>query len=135
MVFSIKNRCKTCGEIYTMKDYSWCKSCQINKLKTNRTSGNEKIDDFIQEMQLKINSPWDIVFEWISYNQFNKIKEIYKDGVIIVYSAEWTNGLLEYNISKRKYIRSQNTKVALKCLYNSQNITNELLNNKVWNFL
>ena len=75
MVFSIKNCCKECGEIFTKKDYSWCKSCLINMLKTNRTSGNEKINDFIQEMQLKINSQWDIVFEWIPYNQFNDIKK------------------------------------------------------------
>ncbi|GBC28024.2 kinase-like domain-containing protein [Rhizophagus irregularis DAOM 181602=DAOM 197198] len=42
------------------------------------TSGNGKIDYFIQEMQLKINGHGydDIVFEWIPYSQFNDIKEI-----------------------------------------------------------
>jgi hypothetical protein len=35
-------------------------------------SGNEKIDDFIQERQLKTNKN-DVVFEWIPYNQFNEI--------------------------------------------------------------
>ena len=27
-------------------------------------------------MQLKINSPWNIMFEWMPYSQFNDIKEI-----------------------------------------------------------
>ncbi|RIA91159.1 hypothetical protein C1645_822472 [Glomus cerebriforme] len=33
-------------------------------------SRNEKIDDFIQKMQLKTDSPNDKIFEWIPYNQF-----------------------------------------------------------------
>ncbi|GBC39344.2 kinase-like domain-containing protein [Rhizophagus irregularis DAOM 181602=DAOM 197198] len=40
------------------------------------TSENEKIDDFIQERQYKINKYDDIVLEWIPYNQFSEIKEI-----------------------------------------------------------
>ncbi|CAB4412372.1 unnamed protein product [Rhizophagus irregularis] len=40
----------------------------------------------------------------------------------------WKEGLLKYNISKKKYTRKKNEKVALKCLYNSQNITGEFLN-------
>ena len=122
---SIKNRCEKCGKIYTKKDYSWCKSCQINNLQknfTNWTSGNEKIDDFIQEMQLKINYPRDIVFEWILYNQFNNIEEIGKGGFATIYSAIWKDGPLNYNT------RKSDKKVSLKCLHNSQNITNEVLN-------
>src|SRR5947207_2555411 len=74
--------CVKCDKIYTDTYYKWCRPCQTNYLKenfTNWTSGNEKIDDFIQKMQLKINDPWDIVFEWIPYDQFNDIKEICKD--------------------------------------------------------
>ncbi|CAB5380269.1 unnamed protein product [Rhizophagus irregularis] len=37
----------------------------------NWISGNEKIDDFIQEMQLKINEYHDEVFEWIPYYHEN----------------------------------------------------------------
>ena len=83
-------------------------------------SGNEKIDDFIQEMQLKINNPNDTVFEWISCNQFNIIKEIGKGGFATVYSAIWKDGPLEYH-NYYGYIRNSNNKVALKCLHNSQN--------------
>jgi hypothetical protein len=79
-------------------------------------------------MQLKINDPNDIVFEWIPYNQFSNINEIKKSDSDIVYLAIWKNGSLNYNFNKYEYTRSQNTKVALEYLHNSQNITNELLN-------
>ena len=57
--------CEKCGKRYTNVYSNWCKPCQIDNLKgnfTNWTSGNEKIDNFIQEMQLKIDSRRDIVF-------------------------------------------------------------------------
>jgi len=111
--------------------YKWCKPCQISYLEknfTNWNSGNERIDDFIQEMHQKINDYRDIIFEWIPYNQFDKIEEIGKGGFSIVYSAIWKDGPLYYCLYKKEYERkSGNKKVALKCLYNSQNITNELL--------
>ena len=95
-------------------------------------SGNKKIDDLIQEMHLKINGTNNVVFEWIPYNQFNDIKEIGKSGFATVYSAIWKDGpYYYYNKSSDiniKYKRQPNKKVALKCLYNSQNITNEFLN-------
>ena len=105
-------------------------------IKENWTSGNEKIDNFIQEMQLKINDSNDIVFEWIPYDQFNDIKEINKGDFATVYSAEWKDGSLHYNSNKRKYTRQSHyshKKVTLKYLHNSQNIINEFLN-EVWNF-
>ena len=113
--------CNKCGEYII---YKWCKPCQIDNLKTtNLTSGNEKIDNFIQEMQLKITWYDDIVFEWIPYNQFSDIKEIGRSGFATVYSAIWKNS--PYT---SLYTRTSNYEVALKCLHNSQNITNEFLN-------
>ncbi|GES81570.1 kinase-like domain-containing protein [Rhizophagus clarus] len=50
--------CETCSKICTDLRRCWRSPCKINNLKqnfTNWTSGNEKIDEFIQEMQLKIN--------------------------------------------------------------------------------
>ena len=61
------------------------------------------------------------IFEWIPYNQFNEIKETGKNGSITVYSAIWKDGPLKRNYWNDKYIRVSNKKVALKCLYNSQN--------------
>ena len=95
-------------------------------------NGNKKIDDLIRKMQLKINNWKDIVFEWIPYNQFSDIKEIDKGGFSTVYSAIWANSPLEYGYNY-EYTRRSYKKVALKCLYNSQNITSEFLN-EVCNF-
>uniref|UniRef100_U9UEJ7 Protein kinase domain-containing protein n=1 Tax=Rhizophagus irregularis (strain DAOM 181602 / DAOM 197198 / MUCL 43194) TaxID=747089 RepID=U9UEJ7_RHIID len=125
--------CKECGERYTgVVLQKWCKPCQINNLKhnfTNWTSGNEKIDDFIQEMQLKIERTWDIIVEWIPYSQFNNVKKIGKDGFA---TAIWKNGSLKFNNEEIKYERKPD-KVTLKCLNNSQNIISDLLN-EVCNF-
>ena len=79
-------------------------------------------------MQLEIDSYTDIVLEWIPYNQFRDIKEVDRSRFDTVYSAIWKDGPLEYNRSNEKYTRYSNYKVALKCLHNSQNNTNEFLN-------
>src|ERR1044072_9205566 len=93
--------CKTCDEEYTSVYRKWCKPCQIDNLKgnfANWTSGNEKIDGCIQEMQLKIDRYDDIVCEWIPYNQFSDIKEIGRGGFATVYSAIWKDSpLLKYD--------------------------------------
>ncbi|PKC72660.1 hypothetical protein RhiirA1_531052 [Rhizophagus irregularis] len=97
---------------------------------TNWTSGNEKINSFIQEMQLKIShyDDNDMVLEWIPYNQFNEIKETGKHGLITVYSAIWRDGPLYKKYNHSGYIRDSNKKVALKCLYNSQESIDSLIN-------
>ncbi|GBC02529.1 hypothetical protein RclHR1_04670007 [Rhizophagus clarus] len=125
------NYCEKCDKKYTDINHKWCKPCRINDLKrnfTNWTSGNGKFDRFIQEMQLKINSYNDIVFEWIPYSQFNDIKEISEDGYITaVYSATWKNSPLYYNYDKTEYTRYyQNYNVTLKGLHNSR--INEFIN-------
>ena len=94
-------------------------------------SGNEKIDDFIQERQLKINDYNDIVFEWIPYNQFNEIKETGKNGLTTIYSAIWKDGPLHYKYSE--CTRDSNKKVALKYLHNLQGSIDSLIN-EVCNF-
>ncbi|GES81572.1 kinase-like domain-containing protein [Rhizophagus clarus] len=121
--------CKICGKMF--RDDNWCKLCQMNNIRqnfVNWTSENEKIDDFIQEMQMRINDFNDIIVEWIPYNQFNDIKEIGKGGFSKVYSAIWMDGPLKYDTYSRKYKRIPNKEVALKILNNSQNISKEFLN-------
>ncbi|GBC22728.2 kinase-like domain-containing protein [Rhizophagus irregularis DAOM 181602=DAOM 197198] len=107
-------------------EYKWCKPCQVGWLEenfTSWTSENKQIDDLIQELQLKIKSHRDIIFEWISYSQFDNIKELNN----LVYSAKWNEGSLYWN--KKKYVRnSVNKVVILEYLNNSQNITDKLLN-------
>src|SRR4051794_1484020 len=92
--------CDNCGDEYIDICNEWCKSCQINyfkKMFTNWASGNEEIDNLIQEKRLEINKPQNTVFEWILYNQFDSIKEISKGGFAIIYSAIWKDGPLCYN--------------------------------------
>ncbi|CAB5298030.1 unnamed protein product [Rhizophagus irregularis] len=132
MVFQDEH-CEKCGKKYTNVKYKWCETCQINYLEknfANWTSGNEIIDNFIQEFQLKINDYNDIIIEWIPYDQFDNIKEIRKDGFSTIYSTIWKDGPLYYCLYKKEYKRKLGKKqVALKYMHNSQNITNELLSN------
>ena len=79
-------------------------------------------------MQLKINGYNDIVFEWIPYNQFDNIEEINKGDFATVYSAIWKDGPMDFDKDTNKYKRLLNEEVALKYLYNSQNIINEIKN-------
>ena len=96
--------CDNCGLYCTNR---WCKPCQLNYLKNNfiNWSENEKIDDFIQEMQLKVIYCSNTVIEWIPYNQFINIKKIGKDdnNFVTMYSAIWNNGLLYYNTESILY--------------------------------
>ena len=127
--------CEKCDEKYTNNDkvlhsslleYKWCESCQIDNLKKsfiNWTSGNEIVDNYIQERQQNIGEPDNKIFEWIPYNQLNDIKEINSD----LYSAIWKDGPLYFCFYKKEYLRkSENQKVILTYLYNSSN-TNEFL--------
>jgi hypothetical protein len=125
--------CETCGKKYTDiydESFKWCKPCQINDLKNNFmnwTSGNEIIDNLIQEMQLKIDTWNNMIFEWIPYSQFNNIKEISKDSnSATIYSALWKDGPLHWD--QNQYRRHQDKEVTLKYLCGSQNVTNESLN-------
>ena len=117
----------TCGYYY-YNGYHYnklCKSCL--KKNTNRNSGNEKIDNVIkkvQEAQLKdiyiYNDFITVLSEWIPYDQLNYIREIGKNPICLL-----ENGPLCYN---GDWKRKPNKKVHLKCLYDSQNITDEFLN-------
>ncbi|EXX70373.1 kinase-like domain-containing protein [Rhizophagus irregularis DAOM 181602=DAOM 197198] len=65
IVFQNDCNCKECDDIYTDIEVKWCKPCQINNMKQNLanwTSGNEKIDEFIQEIQSNIEKD-DIIIE------------------------------------------------------------------------
>ena len=128
--------CENCGEYiyYNNTKYGWtgwCKPCQINNLKknfTDWTSGNQIIDNLIQEMHPKINYHNDVVFEWIPYDQFIDIKEIGKDDFTKMYSAIWKDGPLNCNYGKMEYTRNQSKKVNLKCnlQFNIKEFLNEV---------
>ena len=123
--------CEKCGEKYTDLLNKWCKPCQTDYLKnnfTNWSSGNEKIDNYIQKMQLKIDKYNDTILEWIPHNQFDNIKEINKNDFSTVFSAIWKDDPLKYNRYKKLYkrnLKNQNQIVSLKCF---EDITDEFFN-------
>src|SRR6266496_1978859 len=103
-IYGISQNPDTNDYILVQKNFTW-------------PSGNEKINYFIQEMQLNINSNEDIVFEWIPYNQFNEIKVIGNNYLITACSAIWKDGPLHWNGSiglNKKYTRNLDKKVTLK---------------------
>ncbi|GBB86885.1 hypothetical protein RclHR1_13310001 [Rhizophagus clarus] len=128
--------CEKCGNEYEDKfknDTKWCKQCRIDELKnnfTNWTSGNVKLDEFIQKMQLKINNYKDLIFEWIPYNKFTEIKRMNVEDEFAI--AIWKDGPLIYT-NKRLITKESYEKVFLNYLYNIQDITEFL--NKVESYL
>ncbi|GBC02762.1 hypothetical protein RclHR1_04800002 [Rhizophagus clarus] len=106
-------------------DYILVLNNSINLVKW--TSGNKKIDDFIQKMRLRLNKRDGIILEWIPYDQFNEIREIGKYDFKTTYSAIWKNGPLYYIDQYNIYARDLNKKISLKCLYNSQDDIDKVL--------
>ncbi|EXX69300.1 Rad53p [Rhizophagus irregularis DAOM 197198w] len=130
IIVSENKYCEKCDKEYTITNENWCKPCQINDLRenfTNWTSGNIKIDNLIQVVQLNISHPRDIIFEWIPYNHFSNIEEIDRGGFATIYLATWKDGPLSYYGRDTKYVRDKK-KIILKQLDDSQNITTEFLN-------
>ncbi|GES89926.1 kinase-like domain-containing protein [Rhizophagus clarus] len=127
LVFPLKYYCENCGEKYNNQfeiDSRVCIFCQTKH-------EDKKIRDLIQETRLNIDyNSNSVILEWIPYNQFNNIKEIGKGGFSTVYSAIWKDGLLYYEYHKHggEWKRKSNTRVALKCLHNSQNFLDEFIN-------
>jgi len=109
IIVSQDEYCEKCSKQYANIYNKWC-SCQ------NNWNGNKKIDDLIQEIQLKFDKFNNVVVEWIPYNQFINIIETAKDNnnTAIIYSAIWNDGPLEYDTNAQKYKRDPNKKVALK---------------------
>jgi hypothetical protein len=92
--------------------FKWCRTCQLNYLRKFFICGDEKIDELVKEMQLRINNPKDIVFELIPHNHFDNIERDYSTGI----SAVWKDGPLVYDTDTRRYNRRPNGKFTLKLL-------------------
>ncbi|CAB5215728.1 unnamed protein product [Rhizophagus irregularis] len=86
-----------------------------------KVGGNHDVDEFIQKAQLKAKDEEHIV-EWIEYDKFEDVVYLAKGGFGTTFKAVWKDG--PYN---RRLERKGETKVALKCLHNSQGITTEFL--------
>ncbi|RGB31427.1 hypothetical protein C1646_764117 [Rhizophagus diaphanus] len=113
----LNDKCKHCKYI--------CNSIHFQQNFKNWTSGNNDIDNFIQDTQLSAHKDVKKALEWIPYNRFNNIEKIGRFG-----KANWIDGcIFEWNGISQNWIRvNQNMIVTLKELdSNSKNITLELM--------
>ncbi len=99
----------------------YCEYCVQNYLKanfSNWTSGNNDIDNLIQNCQTETLLPSSIV-EWIPYNNFKDIKYLTKGGFSEIYTADWIVGAYDEWDSKEQQLKRLGTqKVVLKTLEN-----------------
>ena len=124
--------CKECKQPNI--DFSWCQPCNGKRFQQNFqnwTSGNHDIDELIQKTQLNAKH-YNNFLEWIEYDRFENIEYLAKGGFGTTYKATWKDGYIrswdsENNQWKRDNDYGEGHPVALKCLHNSRNITDEFL--------
>ncbi|GES73054.1 kinase-like domain-containing protein [Rhizophagus clarus] len=128
-LFNKYKNCSYCNEPFN--DKLWCKKCDPRCLIECWTSGNSDTDEFIKNTIYNVRHDFSGVFlEWVPFNRISDIKLIGEGGFSKVYSAIWINGKSSYKV--RNYgiwekLVSQPTKVALKKLNGSQNISVDYL--------
>ncbi|GBC31941.2 kinase-like domain-containing protein [Rhizophagus irregularis DAOM 181602=DAOM 197198] len=88
-------------------------------------NGNHDIDEFIQKAQLKAKN-FGQAIEWIEYDKFENVEYLAKGGFGTTFKAVWKDGPI-WKYDHNQWRREGKTKVALKCLHNSQDITAEFL--------
>ncbi|RGB28690.1 kinase-like domain-containing protein [Rhizophagus diaphanus] len=126
--YKCKGLCKTCEQPNT--GYYYCRSCNSQHFQQNFknwTSGNHDVDEFIQKAQLKAKDECQII-EWIEYDKFEDVEYLAKGGFGTTFKAVWREGYIcRYGNNQWGCKRNGETKVALKCLHNSQGFTTEFL--------
>ncbi|RHZ75601.1 hypothetical protein Glove_212g161 [Diversispora epigaea] len=118
--------CLECNKKYT--SYKWCKPCNSKHFQNKWTSGNDKIDKFIQDAQLNANYHSEVI-EWIPYDRFKDVKQIGKGGFGTIHYARWIDGfILGWDIENQQWKRwNEGIEVALKKFDNFVNF-NDVLN-------
>src|SRR5438270_521487 len=87
--------CPECNKPNT--DDEWCNQCNAKQFQQefpNWTSGNNYIDNFIQETQLNAKDRWGVL-EWIPYNRLTNIKYLAKGGFSTVYKGRRLDGYIQ----------------------------------------
>jgi hypothetical protein len=88
--------CPGCKQPNT--DKNWCKECNSKRFKqnfNNWTSGNEHVDKFIQESQLKARNRYELL-EWIPYTKLRNIQFLAQGGFSTICKGIWLDGHLNY---------------------------------------
>ena len=115
------NKCKLTR--YSDRFCEGCISLQLQSIFTTWTSGNNIIDDFIQQCQMKSSLP-NYILEWIPFEQFYDITKLTEGGFSSIYTAKWTRGAInDYDENKKEfsYFGGNGQLVVLKSLNNSSN--------------
>ena len=114
-----RRNCENCNQECLATLY--CEYFIRNYLKenfSNWTSGNNDIDNLIQECQIKTFVPYWTV-EWIPYNNLQNIKYLTKGGFSEIYTADWIDGcFIEWDSEKQQLKRFGDQQVILKRLEN-----------------
>jgi hypothetical protein len=122
-----KRICENCHDECLATLY--CEHCIRNYLKenfSNWTSGNNDIDNLIQQCQIKALTP-DLIVEWIPYNNLQNIKYLTKGGCSEIYTADWIDGRYEeWDLKEKQLKRYGSINVVLKKLENVESA------NKSW---
>lgn len=147
--------CTDCNQSKTRDN--WCQICNSNRFQkdfSKWTSGNEHIDEFIQDVQLKARNRREVI-EWIPHKRLRNIQYLAQGGFSTIYKAILLDGFIknwdnkkqqwERNFDKLKDEDHENAKqlniksplnenenhgwhVVLKSLNNSSNINYGFLN-------
>ncbi len=108
----------------------WCDECNKKHFEDNFgkwTSKNDKLDEFLQDIQRNANNP-DKVMEWIPYDRLLILKYIAEGGFGTVHFAIWLNGPVDYwNVNYKKWKRNVCRPVAIKILKDSTSSLTKLL--------
>jgi hypothetical protein len=118
--------CPDCGK---PTSFGWCVPCETNAMRENFlhwTSENKDMDELIHHTQLNASQICDYL-EWIPFEKFEMIKYIASGGFSSVYSAIWMEGPRVWNNIAQEWTRTGPTKVALKRLDNSQEISSSYI--------
>ncbi|SRR6266542_982404 len=129
--------CEVCGQPYTnggVMILSWCQSCNSKRYRQDFdkwSSGNKDVDELIQNTQLSATSH-DGVLDWIPYGKFTDIEHLITGNFSTMHKAKWIGGpsFDNWNVINNDV----KVDVALKRLNNSQNITEDFLQEVIYSF-
>jgi hypothetical protein len=114
-----------------ISSYKICKKCNLicytrrfQQNFKNWSSGDDDIDDFIQDTQLSSHDDIGKALEWISYDKFYDIEYIAEGRQ----RAKWIDGvMIDWNSKNQNWERKdQNMNVELESINNPKNISLKL---------
>ncbi|RHZ79620.1 hypothetical protein Glove_143g53 [Diversispora epigaea] len=111
---------------YSDDDWQWEERLRLINEFSNWTSGNDNLDQFIQQTQLETPDPR-LHVQWIPFENFSDIKFVAEGGYSTVFSATWLNKQDKvWDGAKQTFVKKPLV-VALKALKNSKNLSDEFI--------